>query len=50
MVPPPLRQYLSNAGIQVDVMNTVSRFPSLWHALPHTTHAAKRMLNVQLAC
>lgn len=25
MMPPALRQYLSRAGIQVDIMNTVSR-------------------------
>ena len=50
MVPAALRQYLNKAGIQVDVMNTVScSSPPRADILSHTAHAAERMLDVQLA-
>ncbi len=41
MMPPTLQQYLRKAGIQVDIMNTVSRPPPLTPVLSFSTRPSE---------
>ena len=50
MMPPALRQYLNKAGIQVDIMNTVSRVlvkisisSSIIHSAMHVRHTTSSL-------
>ena len=46
MMPPALRQYLNKAGIQVDIMNTVSRVLFRLWILSSMVHSAMRVRHI----